>query len=83
MANSLTNELLQLQKSRCGSKYSDIVDDYMKDMPGRVSQTLIRPLNSIHKNISILTRYRGRMLYNLEKRFYTSWKRLKNYSKQI
>jgi hypothetical protein len=83
MANSLTNELLQLQKSRCGSKYSDIVDDYMKDMPGRVSQTLIRPLNSINKNISILTRYRGIMLYNLEKRFYTSWKRLKNYSKQI
>ena len=83
MANSLTNELLQLQKSRCGSKYADIVDDYIKYMPGRVSQTLIRPLNSINKNISILTRYRGRMLYNLEKRFYTSWKRLKNYSKQI
>lgn len=83
MANSLTNELLQLQKSRCGSKYADIVDDYMKDVPGRVSQTLVRPMNSINKNISILARYRGRMLYNLEKRFNASWKRLKNYSKQI
>ncbi len=83
MANSLTNELLQLQKSRCGNKYAEIVDDYMKDMPGRVSQTLNRPLNSINKNMSILNRYRGRMLYNLEKRFYTSWKRLKNYTKQI
>ncbi|MHB1179299.1 MAG: hypothetical protein ACYCZO_13320 [Daejeonella sp.] len=83
MANSLTNELLQLQKSRCGNKYAEIVDDYMKDMPERVTQTLNRPLNSINKNISILTRYRGRMLYNLEKRFYTSWKRLKKYTKQI
>jgi len=83
MATNLTNELLQLQKSRCGRKYAEIVDDYMKDMPGRVSQTFNRPLNSINKNISILTRYRGRMLYSLEKRFYTSWKRLKSYTKQI
>lgn len=80
MANSLTNELLQLQKSRCGNKYAEIVDDYMKDMPGRVSQTLNRPLNSINKNMSILNRYRGRMLYNLEKRFYTSWRKLKRYT---
>ncbi len=37
MTNSLTNELLQLQKSRCGLKYAEIVDDYMKEMPSRVA----------------------------------------------
>jgi hypothetical protein len=40
MANSLTNELLQLQKSRCGFKYAEMVDDYMKEMPTKVSQSL-------------------------------------------
>ena len=83
MANSLTNELLQLQKSRCGYKYAEIVDDYMKEMPTRVGKTLNRPINSINKNISIINRYRGKMLYNLERRFYISWRKLKRYTKQI
>lgn len=80
MANNLINELVQLQKSRCGFKYSDIVDDYMKEMPARVSQTLNRPIDSITKNISIINQYRGKMLYNLERRFYISWRKLKRYS---
>lgn len=81
MANSLTNELLQLQKSRCGFKYAEMVDDYVKEMPARVGKTLNRPIDSINKNISIINRYRGKMLYNLERRFYISWRKLKRYTK--
>ena len=81
MDKSLTNELLQLQRSRCGFKYVDLLNDYMMDIPERVSHTIIKPFNSINKNISILTRYRGLMLYNLEKRFYTSLKRFRKYMK--
>lgn len=81
MDKSLTNELLQLQRSRCGFKYAGLLDDYVKEIPERVSNTINRPLNSISKNISILTRYHGRMLYSLEKRFYSSWKRLIKYTK--
>ncbi len=81
MANSLTNELFQLQKSRCGFKYAEMVDDYMKEMPTKVSQTLNRPLDSINKNIIIINRYRGKMLYNLERRFYISWRKLKRYTR--
>lgn len=80
MANSLTNELLQLQKSRCGSKYAEIVDDYIKEMPAKVSQSLNRPLDSINKNMTIINRYRGKMLYNLERRFYISWRKLRRYT---
>ncbi len=80
MANSLTNELLQLQKSRCSFKYAEMVDDYMKEMPTKVGKTLTRPMNSINKNISIINRYRGKMLYNLERRFYISWRKLKRYT---
>jgi hypothetical protein len=80
MANSLTNELLQLQKSRCGSKYAEIVDDYIKEMPAKVSQSLNRPLDSFNKNMTIINRYRGKMLYNLERRFYISWRKLKRYT---
>lgn len=83
MANSLTNELLQLQRSRCGFKYAEVVDDYVKEVPGRVGRSLNRPISSINKNMLILNRYRGRMLYSLEKRFYATWKRLKNITKQI
>lgn len=79
MANNLSNELLQLQKSRCG--YAEMVDDYMKDMPSKVGQSLNRPMDSIHKNISIVNRYRGKMLYILERRFYISWRKLKRYTK--
>ncbi len=82
MANSLTNELLQLQKSRCGFKYAEMVDGYMKEMPAKVSQTLNRPLDSINKNITIINRYRGKMLYNLERRFYISWRKLKRYTRK-
>ena len=81
MANSLTNELLQLQKSRCGFKYAEMVDDYMKEMPTRVTKTLNSPMDSITKNISIINRYRGKMLYNLERRFYISWRKLKRYTR--
>lgn len=82
MANSLTNELLQLQKSRCGFKYAEIVDDYMKEMPTRVGKSLNRPMDSITKNISIINRYRGKMLYNLERRFYISLRKLKRYTRK-
>ena len=82
MANSLTNELLQLQKSRCQFKYAEVVDDYIKEMPEKVSQTLNRPMSSINENITMLKRYRGKMLYNLERRFYSSWKKVMNYTKQ-
>lgn len=81
MANSLTNELLQLQKSRCGFKYVEMVDDYVKEIPTKVSQTLNRPLDSINKNITIINRYRGAMLYNLERRFSISWKKLRRYTR--
>ena len=30
MDKSLTNELLQLQRSRCGFKYADFLDDYVE-----------------------------------------------------
>ncbi len=80
MANNLTNELLQLQKSRCGYKYAEMVDDYMKEMPTRVGNSLNRPIDSLNKNISIINRYRGKMLYNLERRFYISWRKLKRYT---
>jgi len=80
MANNLVNELVQLQKSRCGFKYTDMVDDYMKEMPARVGQTLNRPMDSITKNITIINQYRGKMLYNLERRFYISWRKLKRYT---
>ena len=81
MDRSLTNELLQLQKSRCGFKYADLVDDYVKDIPNMVSRSINRPINSINKNISILTGYRGRMLYSLERRFYASLRRLRKYKR--
>lgn len=81
MDNSLTNELLQLQKSRCGLKYIEIVDDYVKDIPRRVSKSITRPINSLNKNISILTKYEGRMLYSLERRFFASLRRLRRYKK--
>jgi len=80
MASNLTNELLQLQKSRCGFKYAEMVDDYMKEMPTRVGNSLNRPMDSINKNISIINRYRGKMLYNLERRLYISWRKLKRYT---
>ncbi len=81
MDNSLANELLQLQKSRSGFKYVDLVDDYVKDIPDRVSKSMNRPIHSFNKNIMILNRYRGRMLYNLEKRFYASLRKLRTYKR--
>ncbi|WP_411274338.1 hypothetical protein [Daejeonella sp.] len=80
MASNLSNELLQLQKSRCGYKYAEMVDDYMRDMPSKVGKTLNRPMDSINKNFSIVNRYRGKMLYNLERRFYISWRKLQRYT---
>ena len=79
MPSNLSNELLQLQKSRCG--YAEMVDDYMRDMPLKVGKTLNRPMDSINKKISIVNHYRGKMLYNLERRFYISWRKLKRYTK--
>lgn len=79
MPSNLSNELLQLQKSRCG--YSEMVDNYMRDMPSKVGKTLNRPLDSINKNVSIVNHYRGKMLLNLERRFYIAWRKLKRYTK--
>lgn len=80
MSNSLTNELLQLQKSRCAFKYAEMVDGYMKEVPARVGQTLNRPMDSIVKNISIVNRFRGKMLLNLERKLSISWNKLKRYA---
>lgn len=77
MASNLTNELLQLQKSRSGYKYAEMVDDYMREIPAKVEKTLNRPMDSLNKNILIVNRYRGKMLYNLERRFYISLRKLK------
>ncbi len=81
MATNLTNELLQLQKSRCGYKYAEMVDDYMREMPSKVGERLNRPMNSLNKNITIVNRYRGKMLYNLERKFFISWRKLKRFTK--
>lgn len=78
MANSLTNELLQLQKSRRAFKYADDVNDYIREMPAKVGRSLTTPLDSI----DILNRYRGKMLYALEKRMFSTWRRIKNMGQQ-
>lgn len=81
MDRSLSDELLQLQRSRCGLKYAEYMDVYVRDIPERVSNSIKRPIRSINKRFSILARYRGRMLYNLEKSFYRTLYRLRNQEK--
>ncbi len=83
MADSLTNELIQLQKSRSGFKYSDGVENYVKDIPGKLGKTINRPLRSINRNMLILARYRGKMLFDLERRFYASWRKIKKLTQQF
>lgn len=81
MDTSLRNELLQVQLSRCGNKYTDMVNDYMSEIPSKMGKTVKRPFSSISRNISILSRYRGIMLYNLEKKFTSSLSRIRRYSR--
>jgi len=80
MDSNLTNELLQLQKSRSGYKYSDVVED-VKEIHGKMEDSIRRPLNSFSKNMEIISRYRGIMLYNLEKKFYASIAKLRKFRK--
>ncbi len=82
MTKNLTNELLQLQKSRCGIRYRDIINDFT-DIPQRVSKTINRPVNSLSRNIAFLNRYQGIMLYHLEKRFYSSLRKLRSYKRKV
>lgn len=81
MNNSLTNELLQVQLSRSGAKYADLVNEYMTEIPSRVGRSVKKPLSRFGRNMSILNRYRGVMLYNLERKFSSSLRKLRRLRK--
>ena len=63
MDAQLSHEMMLLQQSRCNKKYQEMITE----MPEKVNQSLVKPMNKFSRTISRLVKNRGRMLFILDK----------------
>jgi hypothetical protein len=67
MDAQLNHEFMLMQQSRCNQKYQHLIND-IQDLPEKLNQSIVNPMNKFSRGISRLVKNRGKMLFLLDKR---------------